>query len=466
MKNVIILVMSTFRDVVKQTAVKSDIGEFKTIHTNETSVRYIEKSLPEKQRINRVYVLTTEAVKKQIKDTIRNPRSNIPENIRDLTHFECFKKLINCKEEFYPKELDAENSNEAKNYYKQFKKAEEKVRYPITNIDLDESPKAFINCLYRIIQQLKEDNFDKEQTNIYIDTTGGFRYTMMIMQSLSRLLSYNGYNHSKMIYSKLDMDKDLITVEDITSLNELFTLVGGAEDFAMFGNTTQLNNFFGDSDNKVFKEVLRAMENFSEAIKRCVYYDYMLDCLFDLKNSIIQFKKKYANQRKKNNVESAFDMLLPRIEEEYKSILPTEESLQNIPKNNRYKYVPAIINWCCDKNFVQQALTFYVEWIPMYLLKQKITLTNKRIKSECENSKLDYDPWEKQFFKSSYSLEYKSIKSPYDEEDYLEIVRGYKKLIEERNTINHANSSEDINWYSYQNSVLLSKIQDNLKRIG
>lgn len=469
MKNIVVLVMSTFNDNPRQTLVKSDAGEFRTIHTNETSIRYIEKTLPKGERINKIYVLTTEAVRKCMKDDLKY--RNISEKARELSHFECFKNLLNCKEEFYPIKVDKENGNEAKNYYKQFRKSPtEKVKYSIKSIKLEEDSKAFLNCLYQILQELRDNNFDKETTNIHIDTTGGFRYTAMIMLTLSQLLNYNGYNlsRSKMLYSKYDMDKNTITVEDINPMTNLFTLVGGANDFAMFGNTAQLKNFFRDrqTNNKhvVFKKVLTSMENFSEAIKRCVYHDYVLECLFELKDSVLNFKKKYENQYKNNDIESAFNMLLPRIEEEYKSILPIEESLKSL-SSDKYKYMTKIINWCCAKKFVQQALTFYTEWIPIYLLNQKVVLTNKKIKATCEKSRQSYDPWEKEFFKS-YALDCKNIKSNYTEEEYREIVEEYSELIKIRNEINHAHTDNISNFsYEQQNEALLSRIEESIKLI-
>lgn len=60
-----------------------------------------------------------------------------------------------------------------------------------------------------------------------------------------------------------------------------------------------------------------------------------------------------------------------------------------LPKDNKPSSVPAIIKWCAKRDFLQAAITFYTEWIPVYLIENKLVIIkDASIEEECRKIKL------------------------------------------------------------------------------
>lgn len=73
-----------------------------------------------------------------------------------------------------------------------------------------------------------------------------------------------------------------------------------------------------------------------------------------------------------------------------KLILVIEKTYADIlPKDNKPSSVPAIIKWCAKRDFLQAAITFYTEWIPVYLIENKLVIIkDASIEEECRKIKL------------------------------------------------------------------------------
>lgn len=203
---------------------------------------------------------------------------------------------------------------------------------------------------------------------LYVDITGGFRHATMMMTSLVQLLQYNGMKLKKLLYSDFQPGRALNKVFDFTEIGRQYRLITGAEEFARFGSVYNIEKYFGafyDPKNGILrmetdatpelKSLLLAMHQFSDAIHLCAT-NKIKGCMDVLRQSVTAFRD---NRRPKPR-ENLFRQLLDIIYEEYGALLR-----ENARETD-------VIRWCLDKGFYQQALTLYVEWMPILFVREKI----------------------------------------------------------------------------------------------
>ena len=77
------------------------------------------------------------------------------------------------------------------------------------------------------------------------------------------------------------------------------------------------------------------------------------------------FLNKQSGKSLISEQEEFFGKLLPTIEKEYADVLKYsgKHTVDNIPK---------IIKWCAQKGFLQQAVTLYTEWMPIFVIDKKL----------------------------------------------------------------------------------------------
>lgn len=72
-----------------------------------------------------------------------------------------------------------------------------------------------------------------------------------------------------------------------------------------------------------------------------------------------------------------------------------------------------IIRWCAKRKFLQQAVVFYTEWLPDYLIKSKLVeVTKKEIIDECEKAKMEWSSWPIYLFRN-YVIPQKNLNNKY-----------------------------------------------------
>lgn len=228
---------------------------------------------------------------------------------------------------------------------------------------------------------------------VHLDVTGGFRHASMMMLPLIQLLRYNGIQVGKVLYSNFFVKPAI--VEDAIELLDMFSLVGGADNFVSFGDVTRLQSYFAGKKmvSNPLKQWLDAMDSLSDTIRICVSYSAMNQVLIHLDYALIQYKDFVASMEKKlGQQELFFSKMITKIEEEYSSILP---------HGNRSVSPVAIITWCVQKGFLQQAITFYTEWLPQYLVKDHfIDFIDSKIKKACQSQERGYSSWENVLFRT------------------------------------------------------------------
>lgn len=353
-KNIVLFIMSLYRDdsIEKEYTDDSNLFKANCKHTNETALKYIAWKLnQEHQQIDEIYAFISEQVRE--------------------TSLDKFKRLI--QDEYYKDKI---------------------IDVPLYNNGEMKGSFKSISEMFDKLQDYKEKNLD-DKVVIHVDMTGGLRHASMLMLALIRMLKYIGMELGLVLYVNFNTAK----IENASDIMDMFTLLGGAEEFNSFGSVNQIQNYFDKLNSKKLRTsssalelLLKRMRDFSEAIKVCTNYKDMKNVLSLLGDALNIYKKTIKlKSNELSQQELFFAKLILVIEKTYIDILP---------KNNKPSSVPAIIKWCAKRDFLQAAITFYTEWLPVYLIENQLVVINDlSIEEECKNNKVWLN-WQINFFKN------------------------------------------------------------------
>ena len=166
---------------------------------------------------------------------------------------------------------------------------------------------------------------------------------------------------------------------------DVLSVVGGVTEFTAFGNVSQIRYYFQQHrhHSERLDWLIQKMENLAETIKICGSYESLQKSLGQLQATIRIYEE--ANLREAGEEERFLSQFLPRIKEEYAPIMP---------RDGRPSRRADIIRWCVNKAFLQQALTYFTEWMPQVLIEQGyLTLIDPQIQPDCENKGKDWSYW-------------------------------------------------------------------------
>lgn len=348
-KDIVILVLSPFnnRSLIEYSDTnKAFIDTCK--HTNEASLKYMDWKLKNaNKKIDVVYVFTSDMAK------------------QDLDNF----KSLFAEYNFSIKEIPLYNNGNLAGSFMSITAMSDELR-----------------------EYIKKNN---EEITIHIDMTGGPRHCVMLLMVLIQMVKFAGAKIGMVTYANILGGKNKGIIEEVNDIMDMFSLIGGAEEFVSFGSISQIQKYFTKAENisESLKYLLRAMENLSETIKVCGNYESMKNTLLKL-SECIQSYEVFYQENKQNLIEKElfFGKLLPTIKEGYEEILPYDEQPATPVQ---------IIRWCANREFLQQATIFYTEWLPDYLIKYKLVeVTSKDLIAECEKAKLEWSSWPIHLFRN------------------------------------------------------------------
>jgi hypothetical protein len=174
----------------------------------------------------------------------------------------------------------------------------------------------------------------------------------------------------------------------------MFTLVSGADEFVNYGSVAAIDEYFREvpeeHQSKELQELLTAMRNFSDAIKICKI-DAIEGQLQVMNGKIENFRQKTD----KSLQEELFAQIIDTIQHEYGALITKEPSRLDI------------IEWCANKNFLQQAMTMCTEWVPVMLVDYHICYPiDSSIKEKMGKDKMHHF-WQHSFITSYSKSQYK-----------------------------------------------------------
>ena len=305
--------------------------EVDCVQTNESAVRYIQARLEKQgESISKIYLLASKEVKKVGAFLYQGKKYS-------WSHIDVFKERL------------IDEIGLSKNQF--------------CEIDYDENQTVNQNMdtLLGMAHLIRNDHSVEEAGTIHFDMTGGLRTVTQMLSSLLYLLKHSNIPVGYVLYS--DFRKRI--VENVSELFDINTLVSGMEEFANYGSTRSLQEYFKAETSGIEKiskecmELLESMKAFSIAVSLCIPYE-MIKTIKVLKQAIEQFKLAPALSVK----EEAFKYTINTVEKEYDSLLTNADQ--------ELKLKLKIIHWCIDKNLLQQALTLSTEWLPTILFDEKI----------------------------------------------------------------------------------------------
>ena len=297
---------------------------------------------------------------------------------------------------------------------------------------------------------------DSVPVYLHVDMTGGFRHASMLMLAVVELLKYSGIEIGRIIYTNYDVEKQTGKIEEINDIQEVMQLVAGAEAFVTFGSAEVMAKYFPeDGTSQALKNLINSMNNVADALKLC-RSGVLPEYLRDLNNNIKAFEEN-INKVHLTSKEILFRQLLERIKFEYKEIISGTDNIK-------------IIKWCLKKGFLQQALTFYTEWIPKIIVDNKIMYpAEKSIEKMCQAVALDYEPWQKALLtrftasniKSNFILKLrKYFKERNDDNKKSAFLSSSDNGEHAQNVINEIEQNEQLVMVYKNNNDFLSSIKN------
>ena len=305
----------------------NDVGKVHT--TNESAVRYL---FSQEGKIDHLFMFVSGRVQNFMtyRDTEKNIKEYLTENGSRISHMDYFKKRI---EDILP----IEGSN-----------------YTPVEFDENSTPAESMRCVLDMAEKIQAyvDSFPVDTDIVlHADCTGGLRHANMMMMAVLRILQYNGVKIGRVLYSNYQRR----VVEEANPIYELFDFVSGAEEFANFGSANAISHYFDKREQpRVLADLLKAMDVFSDEIRLC-HRSGLMKAAENLKKSIESFEK---DDEENLNIRLV-RQLKARIKKDYSSLLEENFSILNL------------IKWCLEHDYLQQALTLYVEGVPDYLYEKR-----------------------------------------------------------------------------------------------
>ena len=337
---------------------------YEAIQTNESAIVYMQRKLQD-NALDRVLLISS--------DTTRKETVPAGSPIEGVTHLEFLKarlvaefpalqdKFIECS---YPDGID----------------------------DLD----ACILKVAEIAEEIKQYAAENPtaQVVMHADMTGGFRHASMMMLSIMQLLKYSGIEIGEVLYSDMNQKR----VYQATSIHRMFDLISGADEFVNYGSVKGIYQYFEElpveNRSKELKELLEAMKYFSDAIHICrtsVIIKELEKMNHKIENYRTAVQKDYENR---NLQEKVFFKIMDVIKREYGGL---------IEHKSRMDTRMDIIQWCMKKDLWQQAITLATEWIPEYIVENRICYTeNANVLTECEQEGKKCGEGSAQYFLAKY----------------------------------------------------------------
>lgn len=298
--------------------------------------------------------------------------------------------------------------------------------YPTEELDR-ECVRQAIHAAERIKKDLKDAGHCWSDCRLYVDVTGGIRSAGMILSQIVQLLQHDGMTVEKILYSDYQKAENIPSrLFNITALTSLSQLIAGADAFVKYGSSLTLEEYFDyDYENNAsgayelsepLKKLLHAMHRYSDVMQIC-QVDAIKSVLEDLKHALDEFSQH--NIAADSLKEKAFSLMLDTIKKAYEDILKYAE-------DEEAALYYEMIRWCLKNGFTQQAMTLYVEWMPVYLEEKRVFYPAWREVMEEKMADRQDSSWQKNVFAICTKELYALKRQEYCLDRFKEALDGMK----------------------------------------
>ena len=209
--------------------------------------------------------------------------------------------------------------------------------------------KEIPEILHELCTHIKSDDV------VYIDSAGGRRTDSNIIQLLIKLLKYKGIKNPYALYSDIT---NTPVISDTLSFTKMTDLLDAFNEFMTTGKSNKLADCLNkDSEysNSKIKNLLGTMQEFSDKIQ--------IGSVEKLDDTVKRLQMNLQECETFENIQDIEFVIL-------KEFLPVirEKLLGDTTKIDYAK----IIRWCLENSLIQQALTLFVEKMPIYIFENEI----------------------------------------------------------------------------------------------
>ena len=216
-----------------------------------------------------------------------------------------------------------------------------------------------------VYSQVAKELLCSESANVYIDYTGGLRDISFLMTVITRYMEYMNFSCKKIVYSNLRKDNEKGRLHSIDCVYDLFTLINGVDQFVRTGNAELLEKCYESEKDEETRNLLSLIVRFSQVISICNIQE--LDQLLPKIGTGLQNYGKNITQ------ESLYLRMFADMIEIIRKKLYIKEDASLTYQD--------LIRWCLDNNMVQQALTLYIEKMPVYYYEKKLLNLPKNLEN-------------------------------------------------------------------------------------
>lgn len=235
------------------------------------------------------------------------------------------------------------NNLTAYDYYKQV--VQRDCKYDAEFVEVHYEDKGMAQILGEICNQINPGDV------VYIDSAGGQRNISNVIQVLTKILKYKGIKNPFALYSSLQQGQRFF-IESTDNLSRMLDLADAMHEFMTTGKADQLSLCFANiTKTEATASLLTAMSDFSDKIR--------MGTVETLDETLKQMSEAIAVCKASQSPAEIESVIL-------KQFLPIIEDKLLGTNQNGIDYV-RIVGWCLDNVLIQQALTIFVEKIPVYI---------------------------------------------------------------------------------------------------
>lgn len=351
--------------------------------TNEAPIKLLINHLQKQgEKLDQIIFIVSKSVKKNIGEKLEK---NFAEyflgdeyhfNSED-SHFACLAKRIYkyTKENSY----DCPSMNEE------------------DTVEIDDEPddENVTEAIFEVVKKLQTIADEGNEVHIYIESNGGVRYVMMMLNTISQILEKNNSNiFVEKIFSMV-LHKKPVMVKDSKSIYDSIQILSIADEFLTYGRTNSLKRYFigrlqkrNDVVKADIESCISALSRTASDLQLCRTEAVLEDFYGEnnIQNVLHEFCEKHRGSSDSNV--KIFSYVAELIIEQYDRVIYKNYTEQY----DRAVYFSNIVEWCLEKDFIQQALTLCAEKLPEYLFKSGILKKSSDFDHFLEKHESDYEP--------------------------------------------------------------------------
>ena len=267
------------------------------------------------------------------------------------------------------------------------------------SVEIPDEPdeKAVSTAVFKVYNRILALAEGKKEVNIYIESNGGVRYVLTMLLSVTKALEKRNMNiHIAEITGMVSGDKqeDTIKIIDTKKIYDTAQISGIVDEFIYYGRVESLRDYaeelkksesLSNEEKDRMDEVLDKLSKLADDLQLCRTKDLLDDFYGSTETegigTVISRYMKKTKEKEDDSAElSIFRHLMEGIKEELDKVIyldtensnskvSNEDSKANAADNNdNIRFLPNAIQWCLNKDFIQQALTLSAERLPEYLV--------------------------------------------------------------------------------------------------